>query len=237
MAAWRGPLGVVMLFLGRTLGLSLPKKGPINWRRYAAITTSGATAVFAGFELSESLFELGHHHGLALIALSKMAQATALELRAGEEAAEETRLRAWCRRRFAGRPVQWVRLLCVAALLAALYEVYGDLRPGGHHGTALIALAELRDTTEGAVRKTRFNRFFIFNCYAKLLLGLGAFLSAAMELSRNFFKAGAHHGSFILATSIVIKTAGETITTILNRPKHDDPIVDDQETVTSPKVA
>lgn len=224
-------MGMMMLIGVEALALRLPMKlGSDGAKKATAMTTAGATAVFAGFELSESLWELGHHHGVALIALSKMAQATALVANSGKEALEETSTRM--ESYFARKRLPFLRLVFVFALFAALWEVIQDVRPGGHHSTALIAMAELRDTSEGAGLR------FFKNCWAKLLLGLGALAAASLELSREFFNCGAHHGAFLLASSIVIKSGGEVINTILHRPEKLKPFEGDSDETTTPvKVA
>ena len=50
-----------------------------------------------------------------------------------------------------------IRRLSVAALFAAAWEVYQDLRPGGHHGMVLLAAHDLVDT--GTRASTRLARF------------------------------------------------------------------------------
>lgn len=196
-----------------------PPKTVKMLRKTSTLAVGCAAGICAGHELRESFYELGHHHGLALIALSKVAHALSLVQVASFEAAEEfasgkhasdqkkrVSVRRWpsaFRLLYSGKSVQ---LLCVLALLAALYEVYVDVKPGGHHGTVLLALAELRETAELAVQDSRHIIALIsHHPFTKLALGSGALICALFELARESFAGniGAHHGVAIIAAAYV----------------------------------
>lgn len=194
-------------------------------RKGGILAASCAAGVCAGYELRESFHELGHHHGVALIALSKVAHAVSLLEVASMETKEELGiegpkrqgvLRRFARLVYSSNAVRW---LCVAALAAALYEVYVDLRPGGHHGTALLALAEFRETTEHAIaNRGGFLRVLFASPLTKVVLGVAAFVFAVVELVRDsFLSVGAHHGVALLAAAYVLKNGGEVLTVVVDR--------------------
>ena len=118
---------------------------PARPKRFRQLLVPISVGGLAAVELSTSLWELGHHHGLAMLALSRGAHAvtdltqsgadaveTVVEVVAevGAEAAEAVRTQSTrLSRLFTPKRI---RNLSVAALFAAAWEVYQDLRPGGH---------------------------------------------------------------------------------------------------------
>lgn len=197
----------------------------VRMRKGGILAASCAAGVCAGYELRESFHELGHHHGVALIALSKVAHAISLLEVASLETREELGMTGPKRQGILRRVARFiygcnaVRWLCVAALFAALYEVYVDLRPGGHHGTALLALAEFRETTEHAIaNRGGFLRVLFSSAFTKVVLGLAAFVFAVVELVRDsLLNVGAHHGVALLALAYVFKNGGEVLTVLVDR--------------------
>lgn len=183
--------------LAVSLSLASVRKGGI-------LATSCAAGVFASCELRDSLHKLGHHHGVALIALSRLARAVSTIEVASKDATEAF-----------GRRASHHRWLCAAALLAALCEVLDDLRPGGHHGTALLALADFRDTTEHATSSGPIARF-CSSPFARASLGLAALGFAAIELLRDS-SVGAHHGVAVLAGAYVLKNGGDLVVLLCDR--------------------
>lgn len=196
-----------------------PPKSIKMLRKSSTLAVGCAAGICASHELRESFYELGHHHGLALIALSKVAHALSLVQVASFEAAEEFTTKKHAKDQ--NKPAKWrrwksairvlhssrsIQLLCVLALLAALYEVYVDVKPGGHHGTVLLALAELRETAELAIQDSRhFIALISQHPVTKLALGSGALICALFELARESFAGniGAHHGVAIIAAAYV----------------------------------
>lgn len=174
-------------------------------RKGGVLATSCAAGVFASCELRDSLHKLGHHHGVALIALSRLARAVSTIEVASKDATGA----------FGRRNASHHRWLCAAALLAALCEVLDDLRPGGHHGTALLALADFRDTTEHATSSGPIAHF-CSSPFAKASLGLAALGFAAIELLRDS-SVGAHHGVAVLAGAYVLKNGGDLIVLLCDR--------------------
>ena len=88
-----------------------------------------------------------------------------------------------------------IRRLSFAALFAAAWEVYQDLRPGGHHGMVLLAAHDLVDT--GTRASTRLARF-LGSRWLKLTMALVALGFAGAELAQHCSR-GAHHGVAVLA--------------------------------------
>ena len=172
----------------------------------------------AAVELSTSLWELGHHHGLAMLALSRGAHAvtdltqsgadaveTVVEAvsEVGAEAAAAVRTHSTRLSRFF--TPKRIRNLSVAALFAAAWEVYQDLRPGGHHGMVLLAAHDLVDT--GTRASTRLARF-LGSRWLKLTMALVALGFAVVELVEDFLP-GAHHGVAVLAAANCVSGVAE----------------------------
>ena len=177
-------------------------------KRFRKLIVPGAAGVLAAVELSSSLWDIGHHHGLAMLSLSRGAHAvtdltqsgtdaveTVVEVvsEVGREAAEAVRTHSTRMSRvFTPRRI---RRLSIAALFAAAWEVYQDLRPGGHHGMVLLAAHDLVDT--GTRASTRLARF-LGSRWLKLTMALVALGFAVVELVEDFLP-GAHHGVAVLA--------------------------------------
>ena len=179
-------------------------------KRFRKLIVPGAAGVLAAVELSSSLWDIGHHHGLAMLSLSRGAHAvtdltqsgadaveTVVEVvsEVGREAAEAVRTHSTRMSRvFTPRRI---RRLSIAALFAAAWEVYQDLRPGGHHGMVLLAAHDLVDT--GTRASTRLARF-LGSRWLKLTMALVALGFAVVELVEDFLP-GAHHGVAVLAAA------------------------------------
>ena len=98
-----------------------------------------------------------------------------------------------------------IRNLSVAALFAAAWEVYQDLRPGGHHGMVLLAAHDLVDT--GTRASTRLARF-LGSRWLKLTMAVVALGFAVVELVEDFLP-GAHHGVAVLAAANCVAGVAE----------------------------
>ena len=181
---------------------------PARPKRFRKLIVPGAAGVLAAVELSSSLWDIGHHHGLAMLSLSRGAHAvtdltqsgtdaveTVVEVvsEVGAEAAAAVRTHSTRLSRFF--TPRRIRRLSFAALFAAAWEVYQDLRPGGHHGMVLLAAHDLVDT--GTRASTRLARF-LGSRWLKLTMALVALGFAVVELVEDFLP-GAHHGVAVLA--------------------------------------
>ncbi len=179
-------------------------------KRFRKLIVPGAAGVLAAVELSSSLWDIGHHHGLAMLSLSRGAHAvtdltqsgadaveTVVEVvsEVGAEAAAAVRTHSTRLSRFF--TPRRIRRLSIAALFAAAWEVYQDLRPGGHHGMVLLAAHDLVDT--GTRASTRLARF-LGSRWLKLTMALVALGFAVVELVEDFLP-GAHHGVVVLAAA------------------------------------
>ena len=180
-------------------------------KRFRKLIVPGAAGVLAAVELSSSLWDIGHHHGLAMLSLSRGAHAvtdltqsgadaveTVVEVVSdvGKEAAAAVRTHSTRLSRFF--TPRRIRRLSFAALFAAAWEVYQDLRPGGHHGMVLLAAHDLVDTSTRA--STRLARRFLGSRWLKLTMALVALGFAVVELVEDFLP-GAHHGVAVLAAA------------------------------------
>jgi hypothetical protein len=94
--------------------------------------------------------------------------------------------------------------LAVAALAAALVEVFEDISPGGHHGAVLLAINELLEILETArLVKGQLLLNIMKNQLLRLAILGGATAFAFVEAlsSVGSKRIGAHHGVLLLASS------------------------------------
>ena len=101
---------------------------------------------YAGYvaikQINEELYDLGHHHGLALLVASRLCRTLAtIESKAMSEIKGIKRMVV---------AQTTMHVLCAGALIAAGYEVWTDLKPGSHHGMVLLALHEVHELAEEA---------------------------------------------------------------------------------------
>ena len=179
-------------------------------KRFRQLLVPISVGGLAAVELSTSLWELGHHHGLAMLALSRGAHAVTDLTQSGADAVETVvevvaevgadaakAVRTHSTRLSRLFTPKRIRNLSVAALFAAAWEVYQDLRPGGHHGMVLLAAHDLVDT--GTRASTRVARF-LGSRWLKLTMAVVALGFAVVELVEDFLP-GAHHGVAVLAAA------------------------------------
>ena len=183
---------------------------PARPKRFRQLLVPISVGGLAAVELSTSLWELGHHHGLAMLALSRGAHAVTDLTQSGADAVETVvevvsevgaeaaaAVRTHSTRLSSFFTPKRIRNLSIAALFAAAWEVYQDLRPGGHHGMVLLAAHDLVDT--GTRASTRLARF-LGSRWLKLGMALVALGFAVVELVEDFLP-GAHHGVAVLAAA------------------------------------
>ena len=181
---------------------------PARPKRIRKLLVPISVGGLAAVELSTSLWELGHHHGLAMLALSRGAHAVTDLTQSGADAVETVvevvsevgaeaaaAVRTHSTRLSSFFTPKRIRNLSIAALFAAAWEVYQDLRPGGHHGMVLLAAHDLVDT--GTRASTRLARF-LGSRWLKLTMAVVALGFAVVELVEDFLP-GAHHGVAVLA--------------------------------------
>ena len=187
----------------RPLALDVPRGGIKKHAEKASRLATVGAAFFAATELSEGLLAIGHHHGLALIAVSKLARG----LQQAESVAVESSKRLG---RLLRAPIT-LPLVCLTAIVTSAWEVWKDARldakVGGHHGMVILALYELQEVIEDAAgedSRGRFGKIIHFRPL-KLALALGALAAAGVELSEDL-RPGAHHGVALLAGVLVVKT-------------------------------
>lgn len=113
------------------------------------VTSSGVAIVAASLAVVACIAEIiddmqpGAHHGAALLALSELYyQVRRLKARVKKERNRTSKWRkSWFGRLWSRTPVG--PCIAVAAAIYAAIEICEDLRPGAHHGVAILALAEL----------------------------------------------------------------------------------------------
>ena len=203
-----------------------------------------AVAVVIGFfsilEIAESLreeveFAVGHAHGIFLLSIIRLSRGLAIlqtETEELAEAAEKLRgedegspegdggglVRRWMRsigRFFVSRNVGIAA--CVMAIVASMVEVIDDMKPGAHHGSALLALSEMNyqvgrfagirgaGRDDGQETRTPVRRLLSsLRAFVGPLLFIAAAAVAAMEVYEDT-RPGAHHGVAILAFAELVE--------------------------------
>jgi hypothetical protein len=104
----------------------------------------------------------------------------------------------------------FIVILALGGLAAAIMEVVEDVRPGGHHGAAFLAVNELLELlTESRIARGRL-LLVIEKQGLRLLLVSGATLLAGIETVRTMGGdgLGAHHGVLWLAASKTLRCVG-----------------------------
>ena len=199
---------------GESVASALSRADKLN---VAASFVGGGLALY---EMREELLELGHHHGLLMVALSRLARTFADLEELALQARKGLRARAGLLKRLVLNH-RTLRLLCVFALVASGYEVFQDLKPGGHHGMLLLSLHELHDVGEEVVGEGESPLARILgNPFLKLALAAGALGFAAVELAEDL-TPGAHHGVAAIALGHVVKGVA-TVRAELKEATHAD---------------
>jgi len=195
-------------------------------------------------EIIERRNKLGHAHGMPFSAVIRLGRSMAILQTEAEEVHEQMEkidetIGVRLHGTFLSRLGNWIAspfvtiLACLFAALASIVEIMEDLKPGAHHGAALLALSELyyqvgrlpqqrrhrklqqsggsNDTTtdtNGSSKKSSMN---ILRQLRSRIPPLGAVIAlaaaayAGIELRENFFKPGAHHAVAIMALAELIE--------------------------------
>ena len=176
--------------------------------RLIPLLTATCISGFAVHEIIETLheYQIGHAHGIASLGVVKVlyalgelqeqvSEADEVLEHEGLELGHKRRIVAKFRSALVGRKVSMVA--CIFALFACGVEIFRDLRPGGHHGAALLVGSELvnqfyrlRPADMHHVQRRRI---------ATMAIAIPAALFAASELV-NDLKPGAHHGKFLASS-------------------------------------
>jgi hypothetical protein len=138
---------------------------PSNRRRVARhilpISTALVIGSFSIFEIVESIretveFRLGHAHAITILAFIRLCRSIAILQTQADETLEQIEEIedeiAWAAKerktilsmlgKFIISPVVTISA-CVFATIASAVAIFDDLKPGAHHGAALLALSEL----------------------------------------------------------------------------------------------
>ena len=127
--------------------------------RFDVLSTSShiCASVCAIAELREDFTSIGHGHGILLLGGSKICREVNVLREATAQEAEELEETVSTRKALVKPLSTLIGLLtskfmaialAVAALAAALVEVFEDVSPGGHHRAVLLAINELLDILE-----------------------------------------------------------------------------------------
>ena len=157
---------------------------------------------YAGYvalkELNEELYDLGHHHGLAMLVASRLCRTLAtIEDKAMHELPSLKKMLV---------AQTTMHILCAGAVVAAGWEVYNDLKPGGHHGMVLLAIHEVHELLEEADWDPKHHKA-LHSATLKFVIAGGALACAVAELVEDLVP-GAHHGVALLAASHVWSSIG-----------------------------
>ena len=153
---------------------------------------------YAGYvalkELNEELYDLGHHHGLAMLVASRLCRTLAtIEDKAMHELPSLKKMLV---------AQTTMHILCAGAVVAAGWEVWNDLKPGGHHGMVLLAIHEVHELLEEADWDPKHHKA-LHSATLKFVIAGGALACAVAELVEDLVP-GAHHGVALLAASHVL---------------------------------
>lgn len=171
------------------------------WLQALPLSTASVILLFAGLEVAEVGLEVGHSHGLSLLALVRAGRALS-ELQA--EAKElfnalADRLHPAAHRLLSAAFGQTGSLVaCALAACSGLAECLRDARFGGHHGLAILSLADAVHMLRGMDRWR--GSVLIFGPILCLGLAITAALCAAVELAEDL-RPGSHHGVAVLAVA------------------------------------
>jgi hypothetical protein len=183
--------------------------------RFDLVSTSShiGASVCAIAELREDFTSIGHGHGILLLGGSKICREVNVLREAMAQEAEELE-DAVSTRKVLVKPLSTLVgllaskfmaiSLAVAALAAALVEVFEDISPGGHHGAVLLAINELLEILETArLVKGQLLLNIMKNQLLRLAILGGATAFAFVEAlsSVGSKRIGAHHGVLLLASS------------------------------------
>ena len=204
--------------------------------RATKLCACATIALFASREFVADALTIGHHHGLVLLAAVKASRALAELQRDSEEALEGVHALAIAGEKGVGGassgllPARGAFALCACACGAGLLEICRDLRPRGHHGTVLLAIAEMHKNAAGALRHYRPSprsasggrarraaaaalarcRDALESSRVRSCVFLAAAACAGAEIVEDA-TPGAHHGVAILATAELVENVARAV--------------------------
>jgi hypothetical protein len=187
-------------------------------------------ALCAGAELWEDAYSLGHHHGVALLCLSKFCrELNTLTSEASDASDASESVEAAARMEEGGSAVEAIggrfwsvvksprfhTSLAMLAMFAALTEVLEDVADlGGHHGAVLLALVDLQEVLAQqwhAIRETLPAALqlpvslALESAALRVFLLVGALVGSVFDVVASSMhgahRVGAHHGVAVLSIS------------------------------------
>lgn len=169
------------------------------WLCALPLWTACIVLIFACVEITKSGSELGHSHGLSLVALARIGRAISEVHSETKEVVEalsyklnpmsRTFIKIFCGARLS-------TLACGLAVCSSMVECFRDPNFGGHHGLVILSLADLVH----ALRAMPAFRGAVLILGPMLSMGMttAAIVCAGLELFVDL-RPGAHHGVAILA--------------------------------------
>ena len=132
---------------------------------------------YAGYvalkELNEELYDLGHHHGLAMLVASRLCRTLAtIENKAMHELPS-------LKKALVAQTT--MHILCAGAVIAAGWEVYNDMKPGGHHGMVLLRSTRSTSCSRRWTGTSKHHRA-LHSATLKFVIAGGALACAVAEL-------------------------------------------------------
>lgn len=227
--------------------------GAGGWQKSVVpISVALIIGTFSVLEIVESMretreFALGHAHGIFLLALIRLFRSLAIlqtqveefeeglehagvDLEFEEDRGSKGKSFVAAVARFAVSPTLTIAA-CVAAGVACMIEVVDDLKPGGHHGAAFLALSEIvyqlrrlfhlrekRRKAKGIV-STEANKGVLMRMWQwfckkvpfGIIIALGAVGFAGYELMEDI-RPGGHHGVAVLAAAELVENLNRSKT-------------------------
>ncbi|CAB9530000.1 expressed unknown protein [Seminavis robusta] len=203
-------------------------------RSLVPMSTAVIIGSFSVFEILESSREMvakwhiqhwRSAHGITLLALIRLFRSIAILQTQAEEFGEqveelnpvESTQDPVSRRRAVGFINRFKRIIvrgitspitaivaCFMAAAASLVEIVEDMRPGAHHGAALLALSELYYQIRRLKKVTGKRHLFRFKVSLGVPIALAAAVFAGFELYEDI-QPGGHHGLAILALAELVE--------------------------------
>ena len=192
-----------------------PKKAKnlrARWLSFLPLITAVTISFFAMAEIQKRFFEhrLSHAHGLLSMGIVKIAYSLGelqgkvrevedvmIELDYGDFVLQFPRSPSPLQSEHNFRS-KLTMVVCIFALFACTLEILRDLRPSGHHGTAVLAASELVNQFF-RLRRTSRNQILLRR-FIIMFVAIPAAACAGRDLIDDL-KPGAHHAVAVLAVA------------------------------------
>lgn len=177
------------------------------WLCALPLVTSCVILVFACVEITKTGFEVGHSHGLSLLALARIGRAMSEVHAEAKEVIEAIshRLhpmsRVFIKVAFGGKSSL---LACGLAVCCSMVECLRDSRFGAQHGLVILSLADLVHVLR--TMPPFRGPVLVLGPVFSMGMTVAAMLCAGVELFADL-RPGAHHGVAVLAIAHMVENA------------------------------